>query len=241
MSSEGAVLRRPIIIRLKYLVLKTTTLYVSFHHISSRPLKCPSSRIPSIRENHRLLTRPHHLTAANNRMRRQHALNIAEPTLKPPIPLDRHPQRLIEPRALLPAQGPQLAPIDGVPPVVELAVARVADPGVAVALPSRQPEQRQQLLRQLQVRDLVVRVDVVRLPDRAAVQDRVEGFGSVARVQVAPRVPAVAVQEEGLRASEEGDEFGDYFWGGGLEVVLRSGGRRWWWCVAYFLGTLRVG
>lgn len=146
-------------------------------------------------------------------MRRQHALNIPKPPLKPPIPLNGHPQRLIKPRALPPAQRAQLAPVNGVPPIVELAVARVADPGVAVA--GRQPEQRQQLLRQLQVRDLVARVDVVRLPDRAAVQDRVEGLRRVARVQVASRVPAVAVQEEGLGAPEEGDELGDYFYGGG--------------------------
>jgi hypothetical protein len=74
----------------------------------------------------------------------------------------------------------------------------------------------QELVAQREVADLVGRADVVDLPGLAAVQDRVEGVGGVACVEVAPCGGAVAVEDDGLVPGEEEGEFGDYFWGGCL-------------------------
>lgn len=56
-------------------------------------------------------------------------------------------------------------------------------------------------------------------------QDRVEGVGRVARVQVAPGVLAVAVDAEGSVALEEVDEFGDDFWRTGIVSLVRMSGK----------------
>ena len=51
-----------------------------------------------------------------------------------------------------------------------------------------------------------MRIDVVGLSDLAFVQDRVEGLGRVAGVEVAACVLAVAVEQQWFPAAEEVDE-----------------------------------
>ena len=87
----------------------------------------------------------------DDRVRRQHALDIAKPVRELAIPIDRHPQRGVETRPLLPAQGVQFAAVDRVPLVVELPVARVLDPSRFVG----QVEEAEQFLGELQVGDFV--------------------------------------------------------------------------------------
>lgn len=66
----------------------------------------------------------------------------------------------------------------------------------------------------MEIFDLVLRVDVVDFANAAFVEDGVEGVGCVARVEIAARVVAFAVDVERFVTLEEIDEFGDDFWRG---------------------------
>lgn len=66
----------------------------------------------------------------------------------------------------------------------------------------------------MEIFDLVLGVDVVDFANAAFVEDGVEGVGCVARVEIAARVVAFAVDVEGFVTLEEIDEFGDDFWRG---------------------------
>lgn len=66
----------------------------------------------------------------------------------------------------------------------------------------------------MEIFDLVFGVDVVDFANAAFVEDGVEGVGCVARVEIAARVVAFAVDVEGFVTLEEIDEFGDDFWRG---------------------------
>jgi hypothetical protein len=124
-------------------------------------------------------------------MRRQDSLDVTKPSGKFPIPVDRRFQRGLELRPLLPAQFVQFGAIDCIAAVIELPVVRVLNPSFYVG----QSEQAKELLRELHVRNLILRVDVVGLSNLALVQDCVEGFGCVAGVEVAASVLAIAVEQ----------------------------------------------
>jgi hypothetical protein len=64
------------------------------------------------------------------------------------------------------------------------------DPSFHIGL----PKQAEKLLRELDVRDLILRINVVGLADLAFVQDGVEGLCCVAGVEVAAGVLAVAME-----------------------------------------------
>lgn len=66
----------------------------------------------------------------------------------------------------------------------------------------------------MEIFDLVLGVDVVDFANAAFVEDGVEGVGCVARVEIAARVVAFAVDVERFVTLEEIDEFGDDFWRG---------------------------
>lgn len=66
----------------------------------------------------------------------------------------------------------------------------------------------------MEIFDLVFGVDVVDFANAAFVEDGVEGVGCVARVEIAARVVAFAVDVERFVTLEEIDEFGDDFWRG---------------------------
>lgn len=70
-------------------------------------------------------------------------------------------------------------------------------------------ESLEQRFRKFQVGNLFLRIDVVLLANLALVQDRVEGVGCVAAVEVAAGVVARAVDPERLLALQEVDEFRD--------------------------------
>ena len=146
---------------------------------------------------------PRDLIALDHRMCRQNSLDIAKPSRKFTIPIDRRFKRSLELGPLLPAQLVQLGAIDCIATIIELPVVRVQDPSFHV----RQPKQAEQLLRELQVRNLILRVDVVSLSDLALVQNGVEGFRCVAGVEVAASVLAVAVEQQWFAAAEQVDEF----------------------------------
>lgn len=142
------------------------------------------------------------LVAFHYRVRRQDSLNIAKPSREFAIPIDRRFERGLELRPLLPAQLVQLGAIDRIAAVIELPVMRMLDPSFHV----RQSEQAEELLRELHVRDLILRVDIVGLSDLALVQDGIEGFRCVAGVKVASGVLSVAVEQQWLPTTEEVDE-----------------------------------
>lgn len=71
-----------------------------------------------------------------------------------------------------------------------------------------------ELFGEMEVFNLVLGVDVVDFANAAFVEDGVEGVGCVARVEIAARVVAFAVDVEGFVTLEEIDEFGDDFWRG---------------------------
>jgi hypothetical protein len=126
---------------------------------------------------------------------REHLGDVAPPLLAEGlVPLDRDADALLEGGLLVPAEVAQLRAVDGVAAIVERAVVRVLDPLVQLLLRLvRDLEVGQQFRAQRQVGDLVVRADVVDLPDRALVQDCVEGVGGVTGEQVAPGRGAVTV------------------------------------------------
>lgn len=66
----------------------------------------------------------------------------------------------------------------------------------------------------MEIFNLVLGVDVVDFANAAFVEDGVEGVGCVARVEIAARVVAFAVDVERFVTLEEIDEFGDDFWRG---------------------------
>lgn len=66
----------------------------------------------------------------------------------------------------------------------------------------------------MEIFNLVFGVDVVDFANAALVEDGVEGVGCVARVEIAARVVAFAVDVERFVTLEEIDEFGDDFWRG---------------------------
>lgn len=82
----------------------------------------------------------------------------------------------------------------------------------------RDGEEREEVVADGRVGELVLGRDVVDLADLAAVQDRVERVDDVAGVQVASRWGAVAVEKQLLVAVQEHDEFGDDFWEEGLRL-----------------------
>ena len=124
-------------------------------------------------------------------MRRQNSLDITKPSREFAIPIDRRLERSLEIRPLSPAELVQFGAIDCIAAVIELPVVRVLDPSFHV----RQPKQAKELLRELHVRDLILRVDVVGLSDLAFVQNGVEGFRCVAGVEVAAGVLPIAVEQ----------------------------------------------
>ena len=83
--------------------------------------------------------------------------------------------------------------------------------GVAAVLVGTDVECVEDFVGEIGVRDLVAGADVVDLADLAAMQDGVECVGCVAGVEVATGVGAVAVEDEGAIAVEEGGELGDDF------------------------------
>ena len=175
------------------------------------------------------------LPPRHNRERREHLADVPPPPLaKPHIPLHGPPQPLLKPRLLLPPQPAQLGRVDGVAVVVERPVVCVFYPAGDLSLASfflfglevrgggggwrgrgGDGHFREEFFAEGQVADLVVRADVVDLAQLAAVEDRVEGVGCVAGVEVAPRGGAVAVEDDGLAPGEEAGEFGDDFCVGG--------------------------
>jgi hypothetical protein len=118
------------------------------------------------------------MIAFDHGMRRQDSLNITKPAGKFAIPVDRRFKRRLELCPLLPAQFVQLGAIDCIAAVIELPIVRVLDPSFYVG----QPEQAQELFRELHVRDLILRVDIVSLSNLAFVQDGVKGFRRVASI-----------------------------------------------------------
>jgi hypothetical protein len=96
--------------------------------------------------------------------------------------------------------------------VVEGPVVRVFDPAAEIVWGFvRDVHDREQAPAEGDVADFVLGTDVVDLPWLAAVQDRVEGVGCVAGVEVAACGRAVAVEDDGFVAGEEAREFGDDF------------------------------
>ena len=199
----------------------------TLHHPLALPIRnsntgSPQSLIlrPAI---HRFLHPPtnlsiHHMIPGHDGKRRgQNILNRPPPAGERGIPLHRPGQALLETDPLLPAQLPQLRAINCVAPVIEGPVDGMLDPGlqhrIVVFGAGRDAEDVEQLLGEVEVADLVPRVDVVGLAQVAAVDDGVDGVGRVAGVEVAARVLAVAVDEEGPPALEEVGEFGDDFCG----------------------------
>jgi hypothetical protein len=138
-------------------------------------------------------------------MRRQDSLNIAKPPGELPIPVDRHLKSVLESCPLLPAQRVQLGAVDSVAAIVKFPVVSMLDPSFHIGL----PKQAEKLLRELDVRDLILRINVVGLADLAFVQDGVEGLCCVAGVEVAAGVLAVAMEQQWLAAAKEIDEFWD--------------------------------
>ena len=169
------------------------------------------------------------LPPRDNRERGEHLADIPPPPLaKPHIPLHGPPQPLLKPRLLLPPQPAQLGRVDGVAVVVERPIVCVFYPAGDLSLASfflfglgvgggggGDGHFREEFVAEGEVADLVVRADVVDLAQLAAVEDRVEGVGCVAGVEVAPRGGAVAVEDDGLAPGEEAGEFGDNFCVGG--------------------------
>jgi hypothetical protein len=143
------------------------------------------------------------MIALNDRMRSQDSFDVAKPSGKFPIPVDRRLESVLESCPLLPAQRVQLGAIDSVATVVKFPVVRMLNPSFHVGF----AEQAEKLLRELDVRDLILRVNVVGLTDLAFVQDGVEGLCCIAGVEVAASVLTVAMQQQWFAAAKQVDEF----------------------------------
>jgi hypothetical protein len=141
--------------------------------------------------------------ALDDRVRRQDSFDVAKPSGEFPIPVDRRLESVLESCPLLPAQRVQLRAIDSVAAVVKFPVVRMLNPSFHVGF----AEQAEKLFRELDVRDLILRINVVGLTDFAFVQDGVEGLCCIAGVEVAACVLSVAMQQQWLATAKQVDEF----------------------------------
>lgn len=95
---------------------------------------------------------------------------------------------------MLPSQRRQFVPIDCIPTVIERPVARVLDATLKAFFSDTKC--CAELFGEVEIFNLVLGVDVVDFANAAFVEDGVEGVGCVARVEIAPRVVAFAVDVE---------------------------------------------
>lgn len=130
------------------------------------------------------------------------------------VPLDRLRQSLVERRVLRPSERLELAPVNGVPMVVEWPVAYRHNLRLELGRRRDGPvELGKEELAEVEVRDFGRRADVVDLPDDALREDKVERVGRVAAVEVPSGGLAVAVDDELFAAVEERAELGDDLFG----------------------------
>lgn len=141
---------------------------------------------------------------------RQDVANVPPPRLaKLPVPAHRRPQPGLNARPLPPPQLPELGVVDGVAPVVVRPVVRVLyPPPELVRRAVVDGHGREEQAAEGEVGDLVVGAHVVDLAQLALVQNRVEGVGCVAGVEVASCRAAVAVEDDGLASMKKTGKLG---------------------------------